>query len=303
MTDAYTAASAASTALGARAPRRALARTWAALSTGDAARAASSRPAAASTWAPPTDERERHRRARAAPRRGAQLPGQRPRRVVPMAVEEPSVVAAASNAARMVRAVRGLPRRGDPAVMTAQVQFDDVPDPDGAAARRAGGRGSALLRWATRRSRAWSSGAAAAATSTCGCSTRRRAWWWCTSTSTWATRWAPTPSTPWPRPSPRPLHELVGGTVGLRILSNLPRGAGCAASRCEVTDEALGGADVADGIARASRFAELDPLPRGHPQQGLHERPRRRRGGPRAGLALLEAGAHAWARAAAGTAR
>ncbi len=55
--------------------------------------------------------------------------------VVPMVVEEPSVVAAASNAARMVRAGGGFRAEADPPVMIAQVQLLDVADPDAAAAR------------------------------------------------------------------------------------------------------------------------------------------------------------------------
>ncbi len=52
--------------------------------------------------------------------------------LVPMAVEEPSIVAAASNAARMVRESGGFFGEADPPIMTAQIQFDDVPDPAGA---------------------------------------------------------------------------------------------------------------------------------------------------------------------------
>lgn len=48
--------------------------------------------------------------------------------VVPMAVEEPSVIAAASNAARMVRAAGGFVGDADEPVMTAQVELLDVPD-------------------------------------------------------------------------------------------------------------------------------------------------------------------------------
>jgi hydroxymethylglutaryl-CoA reductase len=55
------------------------------------------------------------------------------------------------------------------------------------------------------------------------------------------------------------LHELVGGTIGLRILSNLPLRR-MVQVRADVDAEAVGGAEVADGIARASRFAELDPF-------------------------------------------
>ena len=48
--------------------------------------------------------------------------------LVPMAVEEPSVVAAASNAARMVRAGGGFVAQADEAIMTAQVELLGVPD-------------------------------------------------------------------------------------------------------------------------------------------------------------------------------
>jgi hydroxymethylglutaryl-CoA reductase len=55
--------------------------------------------------------------------------------VVPMVVEEPSVVAAASNAAKMVRAGGGFRAEADPPIMTSQIQLYDVPD--GARARAA----------------------------------------------------------------------------------------------------------------------------------------------------------------------
>src|SRR3954454_1218332 len=55
--------------------------------------------------------------------------------LVPMAVEEPSVIAAASNAARMVRAGGGFVAEADDPIMTAQVELVGVPD--AAAGRRA----------------------------------------------------------------------------------------------------------------------------------------------------------------------
>lgn len=48
--------------------------------------------------------------------------------LVPMVVEEPSVIAAASNAARMVREAGGFHAQVETALMTAQVQLFDVPD-------------------------------------------------------------------------------------------------------------------------------------------------------------------------------
>src|ERR1700755_1563942 len=55
--------------------------------------------------------------------------------IAPMVVEEPSVVAAASNAARMVREGGGFRAEADEPIMIAQVQLDDVPDCERACAR------------------------------------------------------------------------------------------------------------------------------------------------------------------------
>ncbi len=55
--------------------------------------------------------------------------------LVPMAVEEPSVIAAASNAARMVREGGGFTAEADDAVMTAQIEIVGVEDPAAAKAR------------------------------------------------------------------------------------------------------------------------------------------------------------------------
>jgi hydroxymethylglutaryl-CoA reductase len=55
--------------------------------------------------------------------------------LVPMAVEEPSVIAAASNAARMVREGGGFTAEADDPIMTAQVELVGIQDPIGAKAR------------------------------------------------------------------------------------------------------------------------------------------------------------------------
>jgi len=55
--------------------------------------------------------------------------------LVPMAVEEPSVIAAASNAARMVREGGGFVAEADDPLMTAQIEIVGVDDPDAARAR------------------------------------------------------------------------------------------------------------------------------------------------------------------------
>jgi hydroxymethylglutaryl-CoA reductase len=56
-------------------------------------------------------------------------------RLIPMVVEEPSVIAATSNAARMVRGEGGFQAEISEALMTAQVQLTLVPDPERAAER------------------------------------------------------------------------------------------------------------------------------------------------------------------------
>src|SRR5690348_1089101 len=48
--------------------------------------------------------------------------------LVPMVVEEPSVVAAASNAAKIVRAGGGFEAESDAPIMISQIQLDGVPD-------------------------------------------------------------------------------------------------------------------------------------------------------------------------------
>src|SRR5690606_20263044 len=49
-------------------------------------------------------------------------------RIVPMAIEEPSVVAAASFAARLAGAGGGFEAEADPPLMVAQIQVLDLPD-------------------------------------------------------------------------------------------------------------------------------------------------------------------------------
>jgi hydroxymethylglutaryl-CoA reductase len=51
--------------------------------------------------------------------------------IIPMATEEPSVVAAASNAAKMARVTGGFQTTSTEAVMKGQIQVVDVPDPHG----------------------------------------------------------------------------------------------------------------------------------------------------------------------------
>jgi hydroxymethylglutaryl-CoA reductase len=82
--------------------------------------------------------------------------------------------------------------------------------------------------------------------------------------------------------------------MGLRILTNLPVHRKVRV-RADVSGEVVGGEALADGIARASRFAELDPFRAVTHNKGIMN------GVDAVAIALgqdfrsIEAGAHAWA--------
>lgn len=178
--------------------------------------------------------------------------------VVPMAIEEPSVVAAACNAARMVRACGGFRAEADASVMTAQVQLEGVADPDGAAARVAARRAELLAACDAAVPRLVARGCGARDVEVrvldreegvvvCDLFVDVGDAMGANLVDTVAEAVAPL------------VRDLVGGRVGLRILSNLPLRRRVRVT-CELTDDVLGGKEVSDGVARASRFAELDPL-------------------------------------------
>ncbi|MCB9563375.1 MAG: hydroxymethylglutaryl-CoA reductase, degradative [Kofleriaceae bacterium] len=213
--------------------------------------------------------------------------------LVAMAVEEPSVVAAASNAARLVRLGGGFVGDADPPVMTAQIQLDDVPDADAAPARLAAGAARVLAAGDAAIPRMVARGG--------GC---REA---CARVLDAATglvvvevhvdvgdaMGANLVDSVAEAAAPV-VQELLGGRIGLRILTNLSRRRRARAS-CEVPADALGGDALADGIVRASRFAELDAARAATHNKGVMN------GIDAAAVALgqdwraIEAGAHAWA--------
>lgn len=178
--------------------------------------------------------------------------------LVPMATEEPSVVAAACNAARLVRIGGGFTGDADPSVMTAQVQLDHVPEPHTAAARVDAARPRLLGLGDRAIPRMVARGG--------GCrdlDTRVL----CPDTGVVVVHiyvdvgdamGANLVDTVAEAVAPA-IAELIGGDIGLRILSNLPMRR-LVRARARIGADALGGAAVADGIARASRFAELDPM-------------------------------------------
>jgi hydroxymethylglutaryl-CoA reductase len=211
--------------------------------------------------------------------------------LVPMAIEEPSVVAAASHAALLARTRGGFRGEATAPVMTTQIQLDEVPDAEHAPARIG----------ATREALAELANAAIPRMVARGGGFRGH-----------EVRVLDAPSglvcvhlyidvgdamganvvdavaeavAPW-------LHETLGGCVGLRILSNLPVHRMVTVT-AEVGDEELSG--LSDGIVRASRFAEHDPYRAVTHNKGILN------GIDAAAVALgqdwraIEAGAHGWA--------
>jgi hydroxymethylglutaryl-CoA reductase len=180
--------------------------------------------------------------------------------LAPMVVEEPSVVAAASNAARIIRAGGGFIAESDAPVMISQVQLYDVPDAAFACAavtehttellqladaavpnliRRGGGTRGLEVRDL--------GDGMIVVHFLIDCRDAMGANLVNTVAEAVADR----------------IAELSGGQVGLRILSNLCDKR-CVRVRCSIPVAALAeggqrGEEVRDGIVRASRFAEADP--------------------------------------------
>lgn len=178
--------------------------------------------------------------------------------LVPMSVEEPSVVAAASNAARLVRMTGGFTGEATAAVMTAQVQLDDVPDVNEAPARIDAARGEII--------RAADAAIPGMVSRGGGCrdiearvlSEEEGVLVVHLYVDVGDAMGANVVDTVAEAVAPVVLR-IVGGRTGLRILSNLPLRRRVKVA-CDVSADALGGPGLADGIARASRFADLDPF-------------------------------------------
>jgi hydroxymethylglutaryl-CoA reductase len=176
-----------------------------------------------------------------------------------MAIEEPSVVAAASHAAKRVREGGGFHASVDRSIMAAQIEVHDVPDPIGAIARIREARAELLA------------AANAAAPGLCergggaaeievrdlgeGFVVTHLYLDCCDAMG------ANLVNTVAEALGPR-VAELAGGALGLRILSNYCDRR-CVRVAARVPFDALGcerapGEAAARGIAAASRFAELD---------------------------------------------
>ncbi len=180
--------------------------------------------------------------------------------LAPMVVEEPSVVAAASNAAKMVREGGGFAAEADAPIMISQIQLDGVPDAARASAAILA-RKEELLRSADRSVPnlvARGGGARDLEVRDLGdgwlvvhvlvdCRDAMGANLVNTIAEALAERVA----------------RLANGRVGLRILSNLADRR-CVRVRCAMPPHAIKadgfrGEEVRDGIVRASQFASRDP--------------------------------------------
>lgn len=180
--------------------------------------------------------------------------------IAPMVVEEPSVVAAASNAARMVREGGGFVAEADEPIMIAQVQLDEVPDVARACHRvrqhasELIALGNSAVPGLVRRG----GGVRSIEARDLGegmlvvhfhvdCRDAMGANLVNTVAEAVADR----------------IQELSGGRTGLRILSNLcdrrKVRVKCSVPARALATEDLDGSEVRDGIVRASRFAERDP--------------------------------------------
>ncbi|MBK7861229.1 MAG: hydroxymethylglutaryl-CoA reductase, degradative [Archangiaceae bacterium] len=229
-------------------------------------------------------------------------------RLIPMAVEEPSVVAAVSLAAKIVREAGGFTADADESVMISQVQVTQLPHEAVADAVAALELSAPEILASANRSQpqlvARGGGARELEVRVLSSDTERGAMvvvhllvdvldaMGANMVNTMAESVAPL------------IELLTGGKVYLRILSNLSDQR-CARAACAIPLELLAdfgcsGAQIAEGIVQAARFAELDPHRAATHNKGIMN------GVDAVALATgndwraLEAGAHAFAAMRAG---
>ncbi len=180
--------------------------------------------------------------------------------LVPMAIEEPSVIAAASNAARMVRAGSGFIADADPPYTVAQIE---ILSPSTDARERIVAAENELLKLAdATQPELVSLGGGAkeiAVRESVGGAERLVAHLIVDCVDAMGANVVNTMA----EAISRRIAELAGGRAGLRILTNLADRR-LARARCEVPFEALErdgfpGKDVARGVVAASGFAAADP--------------------------------------------
>jgi hydroxymethylglutaryl-CoA reductase len=178
--------------------------------------------------------------------------------LIPMAIEEPSVVAAASNAAKMALDAGGFTTSSDPPVMIGQIQITGLDDPERARELVLGKSGDLLKRANEQDPMLVKVGGGARGIEARVIETRSgpqvivhilvdvRDAMGANAVNTMAEALAPT------------LEEMTGGRVYLRILSNLAVRRLARASAVW-KKESIGGESVVDGIVEAYSFADADP--------------------------------------------
>jgi hydroxymethylglutaryl-CoA reductase len=178
--------------------------------------------------------------------------------LIPMAIEEPSVVAAASYAAKMVREGGGFYTNSTPPVMIGQIQVVGINDPDAAKLRVLEAKAEILKKANDQDPVLASVGGGAKELDAKVISTAVgsmlitelhvdcRDAMGANAVNTMAEAVAPM------------IERITGGRVYLRIISNLATKR-LAKAWCTVPKEAVGGEEVVDGIVNASAFAAADP--------------------------------------------
>ncbi len=225
-------------------------------------------------------------------------------RVVPMAVEEPSVVAGLCNAAKMLAAGGGVESRASEPVMIGQVQVVGVPDAAVAAAAVEGARAAILAAANAVDPKLVEVGGGALDIETrvlppagpddplgpmliVHLLVDVRDAMGANAVNTMAERVAPM------------IESIAGGRVRLRILSNLADRrmvtARCRAPFDVLSREKDGGEDVAAGIQEASVFAERDPYRATTHNKGIMNGVDALMIAAGQDWRAVEAGAHAWA--------
>jgi hydroxymethylglutaryl-CoA reductase len=179
--------------------------------------------------------------------------------LVPMAVEEPSVIAAASNAARMVREGGGFVAEAADPLMTAQIEIVGVDDPDAAKARVEAARAELLALAHATLPRLADRGGGARELEVRTLPGRMIVHVHIDCRDAMGANMVNTVA----EALAEKVARLAQGRSGLRILTNL-----CDRRRVRVqarvpaaalATESLDGAAVRDGVVAASRFAEDDP--------------------------------------------
>jgi hydroxymethylglutaryl-CoA reductase len=214
--------------------------------------------------------------------------------LVPMALEEPSVVAAASNAAKMARTKGGFKVTNTGPVMIGQIQVVNVPKPEGAKAKLLKSKSDLLRKANDQDPMLVSLGGGAKDLNVKVLSTIKGPMvvaelivntgdaMGANAVNTMAEAVAPM------------VEEITGGRVFLRIISNLADRRLVRATAV-FEKEAIGGEDVVDGVVYAYAFADADPYRCATHNKGIMN------GVVAVGIACgqdiraLEAGAHSYA--------